>query len=387
MRVKENRGFFFFSRLVWFFPLLWWGCGFVVTEPCERANTCGLQILQIVAGEDSTCALLSDRMIRCWGENSYGRLGDGTRTDRSIPVKVRNVTDAVSISMGSHHACAVLADGTVKCWGQAMFGRLGIVTQEDFSAPVEVSGLRDVVSVSAGTVHNCALLKDGTLRCWGNNSDGQLGNGTRSLSNPQPVEVTGLRDVASFAVGSHHTCAALKNGQVKCWGRNNFGQLGTTFDKIEQSSIPVDILDVGHAVSLAAGEEHTCALLDLGTVRCWGASQPFSRDQVAPGWVAELRDVASLSAKGSRNCALLLDGRVKCWGGGIAQWADDRNRGTKPSEVPSLEGVESISVGSFHICALLKNQKAYCWGSNEFWNLGNDGRNISGHLPVLVNVL
>src|SRR5205814_1376766 len=141
----------------------------------------------ITAGERYSCALLANGTAKCWGDNFYGELGNGTNTSSSIPVVVSGLTNAVAITAGGGgHACALLANGTAKCWGENEFGELGngrtgpqmCGSFACSTTPVLVSGLTSGSVLTAGGGHSCAVLTNGTARCWGLNTYGQLGNGT-----------------------------------------------------------------------------------------------------------------------------------------------------------------------------------------------------------------
>jgi alpha-tubulin suppressor-like RCC1 family protein len=177
----------------------------------------------LAAGASHTCALRSDGMLECWGENHYGQLGDGTTVDRVGPF---NILGGVTlVAAGGWHTCVRLSGGGVKCWGANYSGQLGDGTLKDHSTPVDVSGLAGVVTaLAAGRTHTCALTSHG-LNCWGANSSGQLGDGTKS-DRSIPTFVTGLTSpVTAITAGRQHTCVR-NSGGVKCWGSNGSGQLG-----------------------------------------------------------------------------------------------------------------------------------------------------------------
>src|SRR5689334_3998245 len=154
------------------------------------------------------------------------------------------------LSAGWNHACALLDDGTVQCWGDNIWGQLGDGTFTTRIAPVAVSNLNSVVSIAVGRQHSCAILgSQGTVRCWGRNDGGQLGNGTSSQSINQPVFVTGLANVVALTAGDLHTCAVRVDGTVWCWGDNLEGQLGNG-GLTNLSLVPVQAEDLIGAVTV-----------------------------------------------------------------------------------------------------------------------------------------
>lgn len=152
-------------------------------------------VTQVALGEAHSCALMSDGSVRCWGTNARGELGDGTAQERHSPVLVKGLRSAtaVQITAGAFHACALLSSGTVKCWGYNRFGQLGDGTISNRLVPVTVKGLpTDIVQISAGSAHTCALSADGEVFCWGSNQNGQLGNGLSGARNDALVAVKAL---------------------------------------------------------------------------------------------------------------------------------------------------------------------------------------------------
>ena len=302
------------------------GDGTIHTDWFVPVKVVGLgSAMQAVAARGGhTCALLATGSVSCWGDNEFGQLGDGTTTNRSAPVKVAGLGSPVqAVAAGSDHTCVLLADGSVSCWGWNAYRQLGDGTTMNRSAPVKVVALHSAVqAVAAGSDHTCVLLADGSVSCWGRNGDGQLGDGTTTdWSGPQ--EVVGLyAGVQAVAAGLHHTCALRVNGTVHCWGRNRDGQLGdgTTTDRSE----PAKVVDLDSAVqAVAAGNDHTCALLGDGSVNCWGwngsgqLGDGTTTNRSAPVKVAGLGSpVQAIAASGDRTCALLADGSVCCWGYG-----------------------------------------------------------------------
>lgn len=274
----------------------------------------GLSALAITAGEAHTCSILSDGNVKCWGRNFYGQLGLGdtdTHGDQSgemgadLPIVALDAlgveVKASAISAGTAHTCALVTPTKVKCWGNNTFGQLGQGDTKhrgdepnemgDKLLPIALDLPFGVVvnDLSAGATHTCVLLSDGTIRCWGNNDEGQLGLGDRFARGDEPYEMgeylptidLGLAQgttVHDISAGAAHTCALLSNGNVKCWGKNDFGQLGlgdqdARGDEPNEMGQSLPTVDLGPgmtATSIHAGHSHTCALLSSGRVKCWG---------------------------------------------------------------------------------------------------------------------
>lgn len=175
-----------------------------------------------------------------------------------------------TVEAGSMHTCRLLVTGGVQCWGWNFNGQIGDATNVDRSVPVSVMGLQSgVTAISAGYYHTCALLDSGAVRCWGRDFDGELGDGA-NLGRTVPVEVRGLVSrVTGIAAGDNHTCAVLQTGTVWCWGANNYGQLGNGSNVASNLPVQVSGLAAG-ARSVSAGEGFSCAVLTNGGIKCWG---------------------------------------------------------------------------------------------------------------------
>lgn len=223
----------------------------------------------VAAGTAHTCAIVGGA-VECFGANDHGQLGDGTTTDRSTPPAAGVVGPAApvkAVAVGGAHSCAIGADAQVWCWGEGAEGAVGDDGTADQSSPVAIAGV-SATAIATGSAHTCAVLTTGGVSCWGRGAEGQLGAGsTANALKPEPLGVSGATAVAA---GAAHTCAIL-GGSVSCWGANDEGQLGNAATTAAPTATPATVTGLSAAVALAAGGAHTCALLQAGTVACWGA--------------------------------------------------------------------------------------------------------------------
>ena len=229
--------------------------------------------------------------------------------------------------------------------------------------------------ITAGSLHSCALLSGGTIKCWGFNNYGQLGDGT-TTSKPVPVSVTGVTAATQVVGGYNHTCALLANGTIKCWGWNSSGQLGdgTTTDR----ATPVSVKGITTATQVAGGYYHSCALLEGGTVKCWGFNgngqlgTGTTTDRATPVGVTGITTATQITSGATHTCALLANGTARCWGNNELGQLGDATTIDRYSQVgvTGITAATQIASGGDHSCALLANGTIKCWGWNGSGELG-----------------
>ena len=350
-----------------------------------------VNVVSIVAGEGHSCALISDGTVKCWGKNEFGQLGFGKTGNRAIPVRVGNLQDAVQLTAGWGHTCALNRRGEVFCWGYGKNGELGNGVNENSAVPALAALMPGGVrNIAAGDDHTCAASENGEVRCWGFNETGQLGDGTTENAHA-PVWVRGLPGKAlAVAAGWGHTCALTEEGGVYCWGDNTNGQLGNGSAKdFIPSPMAVGGLSKG-VMAITAKGGHTCALLDAGTVKCWGDNSygqlgdGTAEDRKTPVTVAGLEGVRSVAAGWNYTCAIIAGEEMKCWGWNYFGQLGDRSMTTqvKPVSVAELPGPASLmGLGWRHTCAVIDPGLVKCWGANEYGQ-GWDGWLVEPDLPT-----
>lgn len=350
----------------------------------------------IAAGELHSCSVTAGA-AKCWGANNAGQLGNGLYADSPGPVTVIGLSSGVlAVAAGSQHTCALTTGGGVKCWGANTYGQLGNSTFDPSATPVNVTGLSSGVSaIAAGGYHTCAILNTGPV-CWGYNIMGQLGNGGTSAANA-PVNVSGLGagSVTTIAGGYFHTCATTGSGTVKCWGYGGNGGLGDGTTTSQQKT-PVDVSDIASGASeVTAGSVHTCALVS-GGVKCWGDNSSYqvgdgtNQQRKTPVGVSGLGSgvarIAHIGSQANHTCVVMDAGAVKCWGANALGQLGDGTHSNQSAPVAALgmgTGVAALAGGQFHTCALLNSGVVNCWGGNT---RGQVGAGVVGSSATPVNV-
>ncbi len=348
----------------------------------------------LALGYDHSCAIRHDGSVVCWGGNSYGNLGDGTRSTTSSPVVALLRVSAEEITAGATHTCARTHGGAVFCWGFNSNGQLGDGSLTERTSPIAVQGLTDVLQLAAGNLHTCARRIDGSVWCWGFNRVGQLGDGT-TVDRSVPTHVPELTDAVDIAAGGHHSCARRSDGSVWCWGSNRSGEIGDGTTMTRTS--PVAALGIVDARGVSCGFDMTCALRASGEAVCWGENRTgalgdgTTQSRPVPGLVVGLTDAVDVwcaqdVGNGGFACALRADATVLCWGTNrFGQLGDGTHvNGLFPRTVSGIaDAIELNAHGGAHSCARVRGGSVMCWGWNYRGELG-DGTMINRATPVRV---
>ena len=395
---------------------------------------------KVVTSEASTCALLSDGQVKCWGEGVAGTLGsESTNNLGDGPDEMGTHLASVNLGTGlkakdlagassghyfylKGHVCALLENGKVKCWGHNDNGQLGHGHSNDWGGASEHMGDRlpytdlgtTSKALSMGGRSSCAILDNDKVKCWGNNSLGQLGlgdtnnrgDGANEMGNSLPyVNLGTQRTAKDIAVGSEHVCTLLDNNKVKCWGANSSGQLGLGDTDHrgdgsgEMESLPfVDLGTNRTAKRVSVGQHHSCAILDNNDLACWGGNPGYvlgissdallkigdgsneMGDNLSPTHLVS-QDAIHVSVGNLSTCVIRKNGVAYCWGasryGRLGGGQVDESKGDPATgsadidvDLGSTRKAKTLQSGQDHACALLDNDDIKCWGRNHKGQLG-----------------
>ncbi len=403
------------------------GTAVKVQTPASRADSV------LAVGGYHACAILRTGDVKCWGYNSDGELGQGDDINRgdmadqmgaNLPVvDLGTGRTAVAISGGTYQSCAILDNGDTKCWGYNNHGQLGqgdnthrgddANEMGDNLPAINLGTGRTAIAISAGYFYSCAILDNDDTKCWGKNAQGQLGLGdttnrgdtANQMGDNLPAINLGTgRTAVAISTAGRHACAILDNGDLKCWGDNDHGQLGlgdTTRrgDMANQMGDDLPTVDLGTgrtATAISNNYQHTCAILDNGNVKCWGNGKygqlgqgdTANRGEAANQMGDDLpnidlgtgRTATAISTGSYHSCALLDNGDLKCWGynsEGNLGLGDTTHRGEAANQMgddlPAIDlgtGRTVITIaaetsGYGLNCVLLDDETVKCWGDNS----------------------
>ena len=316
-----------------------------VVEGLERE---GRGEVALWAGGDVTCSIAASGTLSCWGAGDQGQI-PGATADQVAAQPVTELSGVREVALGIAHGCAAFAGARVACWGHNAGGvTLGIGMPEGTYGVTEVVGPTDAIAIASKSLHVCAIERTGTVWCWGENSGTQLGDGTASAQD-RPVRASQVTDtVDDLVTGASFTCGLSEDvagNVVRCWGSSLFGQLGNgTVGTVSPTPVAVD-MGLDDPVQLVAGTTHACALERDGEVRCWGNREfgqvgdgvfcPPGNDCHAPRpQDTGLSGVTHLAAGSDHTCAVVNCDSVVCWGRNDAGQLGDRTTDPRATPVP-----------------------------------------------------
>ncbi|OFZ52326.1 MAG: hypothetical protein A2381_13770 [Bdellovibrionales bacterium RIFOXYB1_FULL_37_110] len=325
----------------------------------------GFSVKQIVAGSYHNCALSTTGLVKCWGLNNEGQLGLGDAIDRgrlggqmgdNLPtVNLGPDVTATKLSAGEQHTCALLSNQTIKCWGSNNSGNLGQPSILNLgTVPNDIFNINSILfttsprDVASGSNHNCARFAGPNLECWGENSDGQLGYDHNSdtggsvgdFTPANYVELNGTV-LTDMSLGHRHTCILAKStSEAKCFGENAYGQLGLG-DTTNRGDTPGDMLNLNPLplpsgltiTKVTSGYNHNCMLYSNNRARCFGRN-----------------DLGQLGADDSDN------------------WGDNPTETASNAAVININGstvMTDLFSGGNHNCGAIDSRTVKCWGNNS----------------------
>ena len=355
---------------------------FVKAGACEKIEPDAFAL-----GEKTSYVLYNSGEVEGWGSVSSDPWVFNRKIDLGTVSGTKNKAQAIESRF--NHRCVILKNGTndhgaVKCWGVNTYGQLGIVGDTtDRDTPTDITALGNdassnpytAKSLAVGNEHVCAILNDDKVKCWGRNNFGQIGGGSGSDITVSGTLGDPLRGATATAVTAYnYTCAILNNGKVKCWGNNAMGSTDGGTPNLGNGRT---------ATALAAGAGYSCALKDDQSIGCWG----WKGNTIIQGFLlvpvkerfSPFTDTATQIGTGLHSfCAILTDKTVKCFvdnvrlhygdiGGSATNRSANRAvvRGTTGDP---LEGETAVSVamGVFHTCALTETDKSIkCFGKKR----------------------
>ena len=371
---------------------------------------------RLANGSSNACIILDNGQARCWG-GLYGTgvpgsgvIGDDEKPDQVRTVDLGNRT-VIETDGGDNSTCVLLDNGDVRCWGVDFNGALGIPGTSDAGlgpsleptsiAPIELGG--KAIALATGNFSSCAILENGSVRCWGyegRGNSGQLGNAMggdvgddETPGSIAPVDLGTNRTATAITVGRFHACAILDDATVRCWGASaSIGQSENIGDDETPGSAPVIDLGGAGVVSISAGAYSTCAVTDTEQVWCWGsgAAARFSTGENRTPASPEMMDLGSLTPAQitlgfDHACLTSTDGELFCWGlgaDGRLGYASTDNIGDGtavtpqsplaggPVDVGADRTVLTASAGVTTTCAMLDNLTVRCWGSGPIVGQG-----------------
>ena len=348
-----------------------------------------IEFKEIYAGGSYTLAIDKEERLWSWGYNGTGQLGDGTKVDRTNPLKIKEENKFIKVSAGEYHVMAIDEEGNLWTWGRNNYGQLGDGTLIDKTFPIQIIKERKFVQISAGNYYSMAIDKEGNLWTWGWNYYGQLGDGTKNDRNIPAIVKTEKKFIQLVSEG-YGGLAIDEEGKLWTWGRNDEGQLGDGTN--EEKLKPVQVATTIQFTQISAAGSHCMAIDEKGNLWTWGKND---RGQLGDGTKSDKSlpvkikpEIQFIEISAGEDHCLAIDSEKKLWVWG-ANYGGQLGDGTKndkvvPVKIMSETQFIGISAGRRHGFALEVNGKIYGFGENYYGQLG-DGTTTDRLIPVQIN--
>ncbi len=388
------------------------------------AGRCGNEILDLAAGNTSTCAVLANHQVYCWGDNSSLQVGDPSGVNHNTAFHIVQDSlgnafgDVEQVAVGETHACARTSKGTVFCWGSGAAGQLALQATSS-AKPIQIPKVKNYRSIAVGGYQTCGIDSFNTVYCWGGNAHDALGHAQTTMGdypcsvpegthcNVEPLVVTitgqGYLTAESIGLGRAHGCALVPiTHAVRCWGLNDSDQLGVTG---ADSAEPLLVSAALGATALAiGGRGHSCALRG-GKLECWGVNTDgeigtgSTTSPVAP--TTAFGALTGVQLGGSTAAVLCaFDTKLHCAGfalfGTVGNGSLAGNAGADQTTVidvvapdggAPLTNIVRMAAGGYHVCVATADQQIYCWGDNGMGQIGNGESGSAVRAPAPSRVL
>jgi hypothetical protein len=343
-------------------------CGSMRLGDGVGAEGCREKLIQLGGGYNFVCALSEAGRVYCWGKNQLHQLGDGSAVDRRAAAPVPGLQDVIALNRGSSQgACAIRKDRTLVCWGANTLGELGDGTTSERALPVVVPGASGVGDVYRGIAATCLRLEDSTVSCWG--APWVIGDYASDLWTVSPAPISGLRNVVELAIGRQHACAVQQGGRMSCWGNDHFGQIGAVTPPVsdsgcnngtapcERAAVSPTLVTLADQIEhVTADEKSTCVTRTDKTLRCWGFVAPDRDMAIDLG-----RDFELISMPSNEGIYGLHDD------GSIRMIVNPRDNGVTIHDLAALPkpAVDMVR-NTPDICELTADSIVHCFSANEF---------------------
>jgi len=359
----------------------------------------GVSYAKVSNGYHGACGITTTGVLKCWGYNNYYQVGDSTNINQLTPVVVDAGITYSQVTRGIDSTCAITTGNVLKCWGRNTFGNIGDNTTTNVTVPTVIDGGTAYATLTNSLAYTtCAITTLGTLKCWGLGLSGQIGNGA-STNQLQPVIVNGGTTYSTVSAGQNTTCGITTAGVLKCWGGDRNYNFGLS---VNSNFVTPQVIHSGELFTqVIVNDARMCALNSVNVMKCSGQRQ---MGLMADGLLSQYHSFTSvpgldmfsiLSLNGPYiSAGLKSDGTLYTWGfgrSGMDYFGDNSTQDIALTPLQVLIPVggsvfTKISKGYRHTCAIRSDQKLYCWGVNTYGNLG-DNTTTSKPLPVAIDAV